>query len=124
MRVSHSGTITAHDVEELTAAVSSDEGFDELRYWIADFRDVVDHSLDLRSPGRFEAPFATLIGASHSNPHIHCAFICMNPRVEQAIQAALSRKLVPYESRIFRDEAAARDWLGGISGSFRRPASH
>jgi hypothetical protein len=124
VHVRHYGTITPHDVADLADAVSSDEGFDELRYWIADFRDAVDHELDMRTPGKFETPFATLIGASHSNPNIHCAFICAHPGIEQALNVAIERKLVPFESRLFRDEVQAREWLGGISGRFLLPPLH
>jgi hypothetical protein len=124
VHVRHYGTITPHDVADLAVAVSSDEGFDELRYWIADFRDALDHDLDMSTPGKFEMPFATLIGASHSNPHVHCAFICSNSRIEQALHVAMERKLVPFVARIFRSEGDARDWLGGISGKFFLPPVH
>jgi len=115
------GEVTPTDVGDANIAVTSDENFDDLRYTISDFLAVTGHRFDLRDRAGLETPYATLIGAAHSNPHIHSAFIVVDPDIERLIQLKISQGVLPYPSRVFEREQDARDWLGSISGRFRRP---
>ncbi len=115
------GEVTPTDVGAANVAITSDAIFDDLRYMIVDFLAATGHRFDLRDRAGLETPYATLIGASHSNPHIHSAFIVADPDIERLIQLKISQGVLPYPSRVFEREQDARDWLGSISGRFRRP---
>jgi hypothetical protein len=116
-----SGEITPHDIRSANETITNDAGFDDLRYIIGDFLGANGHRFDLEDRGALEIPYATLIGASYSNPHIHCAYVVTHPEVERLIQRKITHGVLPYPARIFALEHDARTWLGSVSGRFRRP---
>jgi len=116
------GAVTPADVGAANLSITSDPNFDDLRYTIADFRAATGHRFDLQDRSGLETPYATLIGASYSNPHIHSALIVADPDIERLIQLQITLGVLPYPSRVFTRENDAREWLGSVSGSFRRPS--
>lgn len=116
-----SGLHTPDDVTRVIEIVTSDPGFDDLRYVIVDLLAATGHSFDVTSRAALEVPYAMLIGASYSNPHIHVAFVATHPDIVQLIELKIARGVLPHTAQIFASEAAARESLGSISGRFRRP---
>ena len=118
----YSGAVTPADVGDANLSITSDPHFDDLRYTIADFLAATGHRFNLHDRAGLETPYATLIGASHGNPYVHSAFVVTDPDIEQLIQLKITLGVLPYPSRVFAREHDAREWLGIVSGSFRRPS--
>ena len=116
-----SGLHTPEDVTRVIEIVTSDAGFDDLRYVIIDLRATTGHSFDVNDRAALELPYAMLIGASYSNPHIQVAFVATDPEMVRLIELKIARGVLRPASRIFASVADAREWLGGISGRFRQP---
>ncbi len=117
-----SGAVTPADVGAANLAITSDPNFDDLRYTITDYLAATGHRFDLQDRAGLETPYATLIGASYSNPNIHSALLVTDPDIERLIQLQTTLGVLPYPSRVFAREQDAREWLGSISGRFRRPS--
>jgi hypothetical protein len=115
------GVFAPDEVARAVESVTSDAGFDDLRYMIFDLRDAAGHSFDLQSRSALEVPYATLIGASYSNTHLHAAFLVTDPELQRVVELTLSRGVLPMPTQTFPTEADARAWFGEISGSYRRP---
>ena len=115
------GVLAPDDVERAVVTITSDAGFDDLRYLIFDLRHATGHSFDLQSRSALEVPYATLIGASYSNGYLHAAFLATSPELQQLVELTMSRGALPMPAQMFRTEADARAWLGETSGSYRRP---
>jgi hypothetical protein len=109
------------EVARAVESVTSDTGFDDLRYMIFDLREATGHSFDLRSRSAVGVPYAALIGASYSNAYLHAAFLVTRPELERLVELTLSSGVLPMPAQIFHAEADARAWFGEISGSYRRP---
>ena len=118
-----SGVHTPEETAQVIEAVTSDAGFDDLRYVIVDLLGTTGHRFDVTSRAALEVPYAMLIGASYSNPHLQLAFVVTDPQMVQLIELKFARGILPHSGRIFASEQQARDWLGSLSGSFRRPVS-
>lgn len=121
MRSHFTGVVAPDEVAGAVECVTSDAGFDDLRYLIFDLRDAVGHSFELQNRSALEVPYATLIGAAYSNTHLHAAFLVTHPELQRLVELTLSRGALPVPTRVFRTEADARAWFGEISGSYRRP---
>jgi hypothetical protein len=121
VRTHFTGAFAPDEVERAVVTITSDSGFDDLRYLIFDLRDATGHSFDLQSRSAIEVPFATLIGASYSNAHLHAAFLVTSPELERLVALTVSRGVLPVPTQAFRTEADARAWFSDMSGSYRRP---
>lgn len=117
----YSGVIAPDEVARAVETITSDAGFDDLRYVIIDLQSATGHSFDLQSRAALEVPYATMIGARYTNPHIHSAFLATDPGIVQLIELKIARGILPQPARIFSNELQAREWLGQISGLYRRP---
>lgn len=119
--VRYTGDVTPDGIASCSEQVTSDPRFDGLRYAIADFTGAPGHRFDLSNRNQLSMSCATLIGAAHSNRHIHAAFVIAGSGVEELLQKLLESGSFPYPACIFRSQAEARDWLASLSSSFRRP---
>ena len=107
------GTVTAHDVIQSAVDVERDSRFDDLRYVINDFLEIVDVAV---TGLEIERLAAIDKGAFETNPKIRIAIVTDRDDVVGLAREYADSPVHVYPTRIFSTLRSAKEWLGALEG--------
>lgn len=102
------GVVTVAERQASLVQVCNDARFDELRFAITDYRDVVQYET---TPQATEETAALHIGPLLTNPKILLASIATDEHIVAAIRHFISLEFISQPYRIFATMEEARAWI-------------
>lgn len=102
------GELTGRVALESLDRTLGDARYDDVRYAIADLRNVTHFDI---SDDEVDGVAARYYGASLSNRRVVVAVLARQPAVARVVERVEAVGMPPLPLRVFDDEAAARDWI-------------
>lgn len=102
------GELTGQLALESLDRALGDERYDDVRFSLADLREVSHYHL---TEEEIDGLAARYYGASLSNRRVITAVVADQPQVRALVERVRAQGLAPMPLELFSSEAAARDWI-------------